>query len=429
MPLNIQYFIPEWDDQVLSRFDFWNDRPTEDSIKLYSHEIYAKPNYDGILISKVKIDESKTKRQKIDDVGIHKYLKFDGPIFGDCGAWGYVKKEKPPYKTNDILNYYNRVGVNYGVSIDHLCISKDDDVNHKRRDLTIKNAKDFLNQYEKKDYAFAAVGAIQGWDSASYLDSLESAIDMGYTKIAIGGLARKPTTSIIPILESMQDLIEGKNLWLHLFGVSRLNAIRQFHKLGIRSFDSASALRQAWLGKDRNYVDNNYNGYTALRIPFTTRAANRKFKPFIESGMYSTEDLEFQETILYTLLRKFEFEGFESEEEIIESFNQFTTQFDENAPDYSEDYRRTLRDKPWLKCECVVCQEIGMDVIIFRGNNRNRRRGFHNTYVFFKLLSRIRDDPTFTLQSLQSNKGKNKHLKKTVGINTIENYKLEDYFE
>ena len=24
--------------------------------------------------------------------------------------------------------------------------------------------------------------------------------------------------------------------------------------------------------------------------------------------------------------------------------------------------------------------------MIFRGNNRNRRRGFHNTYVFYRLL-------------------------------------------
>jgi hypothetical protein len=26
--------------------------------------------------------------------------------------------------------------------------------------------------------------------------------------------------------------------------------------------------------------------------------------------------------------------------------------------------------------------------VIFRGNNRNRRRGFHNTYVFYRLMQR-----------------------------------------
>ena len=27
-------------------------------------------------------------------------------------------------------------------------------------------------------------------------------------------------------------------------------------------------------------------------------------------------------------------------------------------------------------------------MIIFRGNNRNRRRGFHNTYVFYRMLQK-----------------------------------------
>ena len=35
----------------------------------------------------------------------------------------------------------------------------------------------------------------------------------------------------------------------------------------------------------------------------------------------------------------------------------------------------------------IKCKD-GIDVVIFRGNNRNRRRGFHNTYVFYQLLQR-----------------------------------------
>jgi hypothetical protein len=52
-------------------------------------------------------------------------------------------------------------------------------------------------------------------------------------------------------------------------------------------------------------------------------------------------------------------------------------------------YRRTLEDRPWEKCECSICQTHGIEVIIFRGNNRNRRRGFHNTWVFYRLLQRV----------------------------------------
>jgi hypothetical protein len=49
-------------------------------------------------------------------------------------------------------------------------------------------------------------------------------------------------------------------------------------------------------------------------------------------------------------------------------------------------YRKTLQDKPWEKCDCPICSSTGIDTIIFRGNNRNRRRGFHNTKVFYDIL-------------------------------------------
>jgi len=49
-------------------------------------------------------------------------------------------------------------------------------------------------------------------------------------------------------------------------------------------------------------------------------------------------------------------------------------------------YKRTLEEKPWKKCGCPICKSVGIETVIFRGNNRNRRRGFHNTYVFYKIL-------------------------------------------
>ena len=49
-----------------------------------------------------------------------------------------------------------------------------------------------------------------------------------------------------------------------------------------------------------------------------------------------------------------------------------------------EGYRKTLRSRPWDRCDCPICEELGIEVAIFRGNNRNRRRGFHNTYRFYQ---------------------------------------------
>ena len=52
--------------------------------------------------------------------------------------------------------------------------------------------------------------------------------------------------------------------------------------------------------------------------------------------------------------------------------------------DLLEEYRKTLRSRPWDRCDCPICEELGIEVAIFRGNNRNRRRGFHNTYRFYQ---------------------------------------------
>jgi hypothetical protein len=55
---------------------------------------------------------------------------------------------------------------------------------------------------------------------------------------------------------------------------------------------------------------------------------------------------------------------------------------------YLEEYRSTLRNKPWEECDCPICEEFGIEIAVFRGNNRNRRRGFHNTHRFYDLMER-----------------------------------------
>jgi len=56
---------------------------------------------------------------------------------------------------------------------------------------------------------------------------------------------------------------------------------------------------------------------------------------------------------------------------------------------------RTLEDRPWEKCPCDICKRWGIEIVIFRGNNRNRRRGFHNTYVFYQIIGRVLAGGTF----------------------------------
>ena len=72
--------------------------------------------------------------------------------------------------------------------------------------------------------------------------------------------------------------------------------------------------------------------------------------------------------------------------DVIEEYDQLITP---DRRDTRPLLRATLEDAPWKSCPCDICREDGVDVIIFRGNNRNRRRGFHNVFVFYRLLQRV----------------------------------------
>jgi hypothetical protein len=63
--------------------------------------------------------------------------------------------------------------------------------------------------------------------------------------------------------------------------------------------------------------------------------------------------------------------------------------------DRSDAYRRTLQDMPWRDCNCALCRELGIEIAIFRGSERNKRRGFHNLHVFRgRLRNQIGEDLT-----------------------------------
>jgi hypothetical protein len=56
--------------------------------------------------------------------------------------------------------------------------------------------------------------------------------------------------------------------------------------------------------------------------------------------------------------------------------------------DRTADYREVLADRPWKTCTCSVCLQLGIEVVMFRGAERNRRRGFHNVFITYQRLNR-----------------------------------------
>jgi hypothetical protein len=394
--LGIQYFIPEWDDRVDPRYNFIDDKNAANrdtySDDVYAHQIYDRPNYNGILLSRVVFDKSQKKSKMLLEKGVHNYIRYPGQIMGDCGAFSYIQEDKPPYQTKEIVNYYHQLGFDYGVSIDHLIVGgfAKPGIREKRYALTIKNAEEFIQEHSKGEYKFTPIGAVQGWSPESYASAVKSYIEMGYKYIALGGIARAPTAEIVEILQAVYHHLTPTTR-IHLFGVGRLNAVPIFRHLGVNSFDSASPLRKAWLDPTANYHTMSGKTYAAVRIP---KSGSLRINNIVKAGIASLETLKQLEENALASLRRFD-EGRLGIDETLDALTAYdlllelpregkvdAIQATKRMNKHAQMYRVLLEDRPWKDCSCKICADLGVEVVIFRGNDRNRRRGFHNTYVF-----------------------------------------------
>lgn len=385
--MHMQYFIPFWPgDDVYEEFDPWKDKWKGKQKRIW--ECFKKPPVDGVLVSRVNIEHTNHLKQKAKKEGIHAALRFDGPVMGDCGAFSYVNEPKPRYEALSTLSFYRDLSFDMGVTVDHLIVKTvktregnrrelTDAEKEDRWNLTIENAKRMLDEAQKSDYEkMRLIGVSQGWDVESYAKGIRELLDYGFDFVGLGGLARKPTKLIKEVLFRVHREIKehvkkkgskanlSRRIGFHLFGVARTDLLKTMVQCGVTSFDSASALRIAWTSSNKNYMMNDHF-YAAVRIREATTEEERiKEKKVLQE----LEDLSKGKIGAY---------------EFVEELSRYDP---ENFPSRKEDALRTLNTKPWEKCGCPICTEIGIHVCIFRGCERNMRRGFHNVYHFHRIL-------------------------------------------
>lgn len=382
-----RYFIPDWDDLVDPRYNFAADRPGPDRQKhedeVYAHEIYQQPNYDGLLVSMSALRGNQRKIAQIRERGVHDYTRFWGPVIGDCGAFGYIAEKDPPISTREALTYYQEMGFDYGVSVDHLIVPAVMKEKDYRYHLTRQNAYDFLQQHRSGSYRFMPVGVAQGWSPESYRHAVIELIEWGYSYVALGGLARATTEEIIRILLAVAPVLT-EDVDLHLFGVARDregDEMAMFRQLGVTSFDSATYLRRAWMSATANYFTEEGKRYIALRIS-PVSASRPRVKSLLEGGIPLALQQRLEQEALRAV-REYD-RGHLGLEMTLAALLEIERLATPETDQHETLYRQVLEEKPWRRCTCAVCQQLGVEVIIFRGNDRNRRRGFHNTYVFYK---------------------------------------------
>lgn len=374
----------------------------------YPHEFFPKAPYDGMLVSRAivgdehyrgKYTTAQSFRFRRD--GARAFLRYNpapgqGMLMGDCGAFSYFKLHAPPFAVEDMVDYYAECQFTHGVSIDHVILDYDPSIDavgtdssqvpaeYKHRfELTLQLGQRFLERTIRQDAPFLPVGVTQGWSPKSYAAGAKRLAKMGYEYIAIGGMAQRRVPEIKDVLEAVREVVPMR-VPLHIFGFTKADDIEQFVDFGIGSFDSTSPMLRSFRDGRRNYYVND-RWYTALRVPHADESP--KFKKEILSGAKSQRELRQKERVALDAVRAVGAGGGDVEA-TLRALSDYATDFGGETP--SSDYRRTLEERPWEDCSCRVCSEIGIEVLLFRGSNRNRRRGFHNLWTFHQKLSRIR---------------------------------------
>lgn len=405
----MRFFFPDSQDQIDPTFDFSSEERLPFRVRQrddrYAHEVLATVPFDGILVSKTIVDGTRhaagkytaAQRQRLYRDGVHRFFRLDAggaPLvsMGDCGAFSYVREEEPPYTPDDVIDFYDECGFDLGLSVDHVILGFDPTADERddetvgqwryRQRLTLELAAEFLAAARRRKSGFTRLGVAQGWSPASYAAAVSALQQMGYRRIALGGMVPLKTAEVIASLRAI-DTVRHRDTQLHLLGITRCESVDHFAALGVTSFDSTSPFRQSFKDDRDNYYALDRT-YTALRVPQVD--GNPKLKARIRAGDVRQEEAMELEQRCLRLLRAFD-AGDATLRPVLDALRAYEALYD-GKRDRSVAYEETLTDRPWQRCPCGVCGPAGVEVAIFRGAERNKRRGFHNLYVFSQRLQR-----------------------------------------
>lgn len=423
--LAVKFIFPDSLDLVDPNYDFIADQPAADRQRhwdeRYPHELMDPVPYDGVLVSRGIVGDhrfpgkySAPQMMRFRRDGARRFLRLDGPrfehmpIFGDSGAFSYVKEQVPPYTPAQMLEFYADAGFTHGCSVDHIIFDYDGEEKgpvvgsesaRQRSEITLENAGEFLKLSSALGPDFTPIGVAQGWSPSSLAGAAAQLEKMGYSYVALGGLVPLRAPEIHRCLAAVRERV-APGTKIHLLGFAKAESIDEFARYGIESFDSTSPLLRAFKDANANYYVLTREGleyYAAIRIPRALE--NTRLVRATKEGKFRQEALldlerkaldavrgyshqqvgleEAVEAVAYygSLLADDPAEGSASREKLRNSIRSAT--------------RRTLIDRPWAECACEICKSASVEVVIFRGSGRNKRRGFHNLGVFFQHVRRL----------------------------------------
>jgi hypothetical protein len=406
----MKFFFPDSQDQIDPDFDFDTEEHPPLRVRqrddLYAHEALDGHIIDGLLVSKAIVDGTAggagkytaAQRNRLYRVGVRHFFRLDQTpssaiqTMGDCGAFSYIGEEIPPVTPDQVIDFYAECGFDLGISVDHVIFgfdpAFDTDLHNpqaeqwrSRQQLTLELAEVFLARCKARKIRFEPLGVAQGWSPASYAAAVRGLQKIGYKRIALGGMVPLKTWEILDCLREI-SVAREPHTQLHLLGITRRSNISDFTSYGVTSFDSTSAFRQAFKDDKDNYHTADRT-YTAIRVPQVDGLP--KLKKQILAGQVDQGIAIQRERACLRALQEYD-AGEGSARQVIDSLHRYNDMT--GLKTYEDAYLALLEDAPWRFCPCSICAKAGINVILFRGSERNKRRGFHNLYVFRRRLDR-----------------------------------------
>ena len=133
----MKFFFPDARDVVDPSFNFETETRSESGITqrddVYAHEVFSIPPYDGLLISKSVVEGrvgltgkyNVAQCQRLLRLGAKEFFRLGNTsleVMGDCGAFSYVSETYPPFSIDQVLDFYDQCGVDYGMLVDHIIL-------------------------------------------------------------------------------------------------------------------------------------------------------------------------------------------------------------------------------------------------------------------------------------------------------------------
>jgi hypothetical protein len=170
----------------------------------------------------------------------------------DCGAWSYKDADEPrvgkaivtPGWAVDEYAKRARPG-DFAIAPDHMLIPGLGDM-ESRRLFNLASARGFLSV--SSGSGLRPMAAVHGDTTAERVETAKRYADIGYTSLAVGGLAGQASRKrmAVDVVAAIRAAVPG--VWVHVLGLSSPSYFAAWRSLGVESCDGSSHFKQAFTG-------------------------------------------------------------------------------------------------------------------------------------------------------------------------------------